>query len=87
MYKRQVSATPNTDEQRKILEAKYGQVLEAKYGQVWNTTELQRDFIVDHFVAGVACVTRKSDNVKGMLDFTHMPRFYFNFQQAACDRG
>lgn len=53
--------------------------LEARYGQVWNTTELQRDFEVLGFLAPLVIVLRKSDGVKGSLEFQHNPRFYFNF--------
>lgn len=54
--------------------------LEAKYGQVWNTEELGQDFAVQGFMAPFISVTRKSDGVKGAMQFQHMPRFYFDFQ-------
>jgi len=47
--------------------------------QRWNTQELTRDYIVHGFSAPFVVVTRKSDGVKGSLEFTHHPRFYFNF--------
>jgi len=53
--------------------------LEAKYGEVWDTKELQKDFFVEGFLAPFVSVNRKSDNVKGTLEFQHSPRFYFNF--------
>lgn len=53
--------------------------LQAKYGQVWDTQELQRDYNVHSFFAPIIIVTRKSDGVKGTLEFQHSPRFYFNF--------
>jgi len=53
--------------------------LESKYGQVWDTKELQNDFSVEGFMAPFVSVKRKSDNVKGTLEFQHDPRFYFNF--------
>lgn len=53
--------------------------LEAKHGDVWNTDQLQRDFIVKGFSAGFVVVNRKSDGVLGSLSFDHMPRFYFDF--------
>ena len=48
----------------------------------WTTRdELLEDFEVIGFAAYSTCiVTRKSDNVRGTLDFTHIPRVYFNFQ-------
>ena len=45
----------------------------------WNTQELQEDFTVSAFLAPFVSVTRKSDGVKGTLEFTHKPRKYFNF--------
>jgi len=55
--------------------------LEARYGQVWDTQELQQDFDVIGFLAPLVVVRRKSDGVKGSLEFQHGPeRFYFNFQ-------
>jgi hypothetical protein len=53
--------------------------LEAKYGQVWNTEELARDFIVTGFMAPLVVARRKSDNQVGSLEFSHNPRFYFNW--------
>jgi len=54
--------------------------LEKKYGQVWDTEELGRDFHVEGFMAPFVVVVRKSDGVKGALQFQHSPRFYFGFE-------
>jgi hypothetical protein len=56
------------------------EALEAQYGQVWDTRELGVDFEVLGFMAPLIVVRRKSDGVKGSLEFQHQPRFYFNFQ-------
>jgi hypothetical protein len=56
------------------------EALEAQYGQVWDTRELGVDFEVLGFAAPLVVVRRKSDGVKGSLEFQHQPRFYFNFQ-------
>ncbi len=56
------------------------EALEAQYGQVWSTDELSRDFTVIGFLAPFIVVLRKSDNVRGSLEFQHNPRLYFNFQ-------
>jgi hypothetical protein len=56
--------------------------LEAEHGQVWNTAELQTDFDVEGFLAPYVAVRRKSDGKQGSLKFTHMPRFYFGFEEA-----
>ena len=55
------------------------EALEAQHGQVWNTEELSRDFEVIGFMAPLVVVRRKSDGVKGSLEFQHSPRIYFNF--------
>ena len=55
------------------------QALEAQYGQVWDTQQLGDDFEVIGFMAPLVVVRRKSDGVKGSLEFQHQPRFYFNF--------
>ena len=54
--------------------------LEARYGQVWTTSELSSDFEVVGFSAPLVVVKRRSDGVKGSLEFQHQPRLYFNFQ-------
>lgn len=56
--------------------------LEARFGQVWDTKELQTDFTVVGFAAPFVVVIRKSDGVKGSLEFTHSPRFYYAFTEA-----
>lgn len=47
----------------------------------WTTEELQHDFIVHGFAAPYVTVTRKSDGAKGVLEFGHSPRIYFNFKR------
>ena len=54
--------------------------LESKYGQVWDTDQLSEDFQVIGFMAPIIAVRRRSDGVKGSLEFQHSPRFYFNWQ-------
>lgn len=54
--------------------------LEARHGRVWDTRELAHDYIVIGFSAPLVVVRRKSDGVRGSLEFQHTPRFYFNFQ-------
>jgi hypothetical protein len=55
------------------------EALEAQHGQVWTTEELSRDFDVIGFLAPLVVVRRRSDGVKGSLEFQHQPRFYFGF--------
>jgi hypothetical protein len=49
-------------------------------GPIWDTTALQRDFTVEGFAAPFVVVRRKSDGQRGTLEFTHSPRYYFDFQ-------
>ena len=51
-----------------------------KAEQRWTSEELARDFKVDSFMAPFVFVTRRSDGVQGTLEFTHSPRFYFDFK-------
>jgi hypothetical protein len=56
------------------------EALEAEHGQVWTTQELTEAFEVLGFLAPLVVVRRKSDGVKGSLEFQHgPPRLYFNF--------
>jgi hypothetical protein len=55
--------------------------LEAKHGQVWDSTQLGKDFEVIGFGAPFVVVKRKSDNVKGSLEFQHHPRYYYGFTE------
>lgn len=57
------------------------EALEAEHGQVWDTSELARDFVIVGFMAPLVVVKRKTDGVKGSLEFQHQPRFYFRFQR------
>jgi hypothetical protein len=54
--------------------------LEEQYGQVWSTDEMTKDFDALGFMAPYIVVSRKSDGVRGSLEFRHSPRYYFNFQ-------
>lgn len=49
---------------------------------VLTTAEATEKYSFIGFMAPFVMVTRKSDGVKGTLEFTHMPRFYFNFVEA-----
>ena len=56
------------------------EALEAQHGKVWTTQELADEFEVIGFMAPLVVVRRKSDGVKGSLEFQHDPRYYFSFQ-------
>jgi hypothetical protein len=55
------------------------EALEAQYGRVWDTTQLSQDFEVIGFMAPFVVVRRKTDGVKGSLEFQHSPRYYWGF--------
>ena len=48
-------------------------------GNVWDTDGLRENYSVVGFLAPFCVVTRKSDGQRGALEFTHSPRFYYNF--------
>lgn len=50
--------------------------------RVWDTAQLQEDFTVEAFGAPYVQVVRKSDGVRGTLEFKHSPRVYFDFRAA-----
>jgi hypothetical protein len=47
--------------------------------ETWDTEAMQRDFEPLGFAAPFIIVRRRSDGVKGSLEFTHSPRVYFNW--------
>jgi hypothetical protein len=51
-------------------------------GPTWDTDALRREFEVIGFSAPYVVVRRRSDGVKGTLEFTHNPRVYFNWQES-----
>ena len=66
---------------REMLETNQPHFDLAHADQRWSTEDLSRDFTVHAFSAPFVIVTRKSDGKRGSLEFTHSPRFYFNFQE------
>ena len=59
--------------------------LSKKWGpdNVFTTSELTTQFNVTSFSYGICFVTRRSDNIKGTLDFSHSPRLYYNFRPSS----
>jgi hypothetical protein len=53
-----------------------------QYGadNVWNTEEVTAAFEIEGFAAPFCVARRRSDGQRGSLAFTHMPRFYYDFQ-------
>ena len=56
--------------------------LEREYGEVWDTQQLTERFQVVAFLAPYAEVIRREDGQAGFVEFTHRPRFYFNFRES-----
>lgn len=56
--------------------------LQKEYIEVMDTDEMQEKYKVVGFGGGYVVVIRKEDNKKGSLNFTHMPRFYYDFKEA-----
>jgi len=54
--------------------------LEQQHGQVWDTQELQRDFVVLGFCAPFVVVAEKESGRRGSLLFQHSPRLYHSFK-------
>jgi len=67
------AAVMTEDQLRVTLEARYG------VDNVWDTGEVGENFIIEGFLAPYCTAIRKSDRAKGTLEFTHSPRFYYNF--------
>jgi hypothetical protein len=52
------------------------------WGEVLTTDEATAKYTFEGFGGGLVVVTRKSDGVRGSLNFTHIPRYYFDFMEA-----
>jgi hypothetical protein len=70
---------PTESIRREMLETNQPYVDLSRAEKRWTTQELSNDFEVIGFMAPFVAVRRKSDGVKGSMEFTHNPRFYFNF--------
>ena len=64
---------------REMIETNQPHVDLAHADRRWDTAQLQADFEVLGFMAPFVVVRRRSDGKKGSMEFTHSPRFYFNF--------
>lgn len=56
------------------------EALEAEHGRVWDSDQLADEFQVLGFLAPIIAVRRRSDGMRGSLEFQHNPRFYFSFR-------
>lgn len=45
----------------------------------WDSDQLRAEFDVIGFAAPFVIVRRKHDGAKGSMEFTHSPRWYFDF--------
>ena len=59
---------------------RYNELID-QYGEnnVWSSDQISKEFSIEGFMAPYVVGTRKCDNVRGSLTFTHSPRFYFDF--------
>lgn len=73
----------NTDNIRRdmIANGEPEQNLAATTDTTYDTQALSAEFEVLGFAAPFVVVRRRSDDVKGSLEFTHSPRVYFNFRE------
>jgi hypothetical protein len=55
--------------------------LEAQYGEVYTKDEVLERWEIIGFMAPFVVVREKATGKKGSLEFSHMPRFYFNYQE------
>ena len=56
--------------------------LENVYGEVLDMYELEKKYEVLGFMAPFVIVKRVVDGVRGVFEFQHSPRFYFNWKPA-----
>jgi hypothetical protein len=64
---------------RHMLETGQPQADLAQAKERWDHNEVRDAFEIIGFMAPFCVAIRKSDRKKGSLEFTHHPRFYFNF--------
>jgi len=67
---------------RELMPEMPGHLVEAvlRGEQVWDTNTFIQEFAMGGFMAPFVVVRRKSDGVRGTLQFTHNPRYYFGWQ-------
>ena len=53
--------------------------LSEKHSEVLNTSEMTAKYQALGFLAPWVHVERREDGVRGTMEFTHSPRFYFHF--------
>ena len=76
------------DLRRAMIEDGLPQLHLAVAAKRWTTEELRAEFEVIGFLAPFVVAVRKADGKKGSLEFTHSPRFYFNWQEhRSCDQS
>jgi hypothetical protein len=72
--------TDETEDLRRTMIATGQPETDLKFARKrWSTDELREEFEVIGFMAPFVAVKRKSDGQKGSMEFTHSPRWYFNF--------
>ena len=79
--RRGLTAAINTEAVALAAQGDPRTALEARYGQLWDTKEMTADYSVQGFAAPFVMVVRKSDGKRGLLMFSHNPRFYHSFKE------
>jgi hypothetical protein len=78
-----VYVVKDTDQlRRSMIETGQPQADLAEADQTWTTEQLRAEFDVLGFQAPFVVVIRKSDRVKGSLEFVAHPRMYFGWSPA-----
>lgn len=62
-----------------MLETGVPQADLAAAGERWDHLEVGQYFTITGFMAPFCSAIRKRDGKRGSLEFTHSPRWYFNF--------
>jgi hypothetical protein len=70
---------PTENLRRAIIASGHPQRALAEAKERWDTDQLREEFEVIGFMSPFVVVRRKVDGKKGSMEFTHNPRFYFNF--------
>jgi pterin-4a-carbinolamine dehydratase len=72
---------PTEDFRREMIDTDQPARDLAQADRRWTTEQLKNEFIVTSFLAPFVFVTRIADGARGTMEFTHSPRFYFNFRE------
>jgi hypothetical protein len=72
---------PTEDLRRKMLETNQPQRDLEEAEERWDHNTVRDEFEIVGFMAPFCVAIRKSTGKRGSLEFTHHPRWYFNWQE------